>query len=336
MTTPHCYIKAAALVSCQKPLSDDWLTEPMTLDRRYVRAQEPDSKAFIVPSEARRMSKILKRAVCTSLTALNEAGIEMPDAIITGTGAGCMETSEKFLIDLSRFGENCLKPTLFMQSTHNTISSLIAIIIGCHGYNNTYSHGDASFESALLDSLMQMQLGQIRNALVGAHDEVTPLMSLVMERTHPAMQLVSETSMSMAVSTDCRDALCEVESVTMLHRATPAEVAEAVSECAPRPGLLMLGTNGNPANDAPYDELLAAMGLNGTDTLAFKSTFGENHSASGAGAYAAVRMLSAQNFPPHMWRSGAGHYADATPVERVTVINRGDNSTWTVVTLKRV
>lgn len=336
MNTPRCYIRSMALVSCQEPLTDVWLTEPRRYAERYVKALEPESKAYIAPGEARRMSRLLKRAVTTSLRALRDGGIEMPDAIITGTGAGCMETSEKFLIDLSRFGENCLKPTLFMQSTHNTISSLIAIIIGCHGYNNTYSHGDASFESALLDSLMQMRLGQIHNALVGAHDEVTPLMSLVMERTHPAMQLVSETSMSMAVSIDCRDALCEVESVTMLHRATPAEVAKAVSESAPRPGLLMLGTNGNPANDAPYDELLAAMGLNGTDTLAFKPTFGENHSASAAGAYAAVRMLAAQSFPPHMWRSGAGHDADATPVERVTVINRGDNTTWTVVTLKRV
>lgn len=336
MNTPRCYVKSAALVSCQKPLSDQWLHAPERFGHRYVRAQEPDSKAFIVPSEARRMSKILKRAVCSSLTALGEAGIEMPDAIITGTGAGCMETSEKFLIDMSRFGESCLKPTLFMQSTHNTISSLIAIILGCHGYNNTYSHGDASFESALLDSLMQLRLGQIRNALVGAHDEVTPLMSLVMERTNPAMQLVSETSMSMTVSADHRDALCEVESVMMLHRATPVKVADKVGPQSLGAGLLMLGTNGNPANDAPYDELLDAMGLRGADTLTFKPLFGENHSASAAGVYAAVRMLAAQSFPAHMWRSGAGHYADATPVERVTVINRGDNSTWTAVTLKSV
>lgn len=90
-------------------------------------------KGLIVPAEARRMSKILKRTVCTAITALNESDIKQPDAIITGTGMGCMENSEKFLIDLSRFGEQCLKPTLFMQSTHNTISSLTAIILKCHG-----------------------------------------------------------------------------------------------------------------------------------------------------------------------------------------------------------
>ena len=67
------------------------------------------------------MSRILKRALATSITALNESGISHPEAIITGTGTGCMENSEKFLIDLCRYGENCLKPTLFMQSTHKNM-----------------------------------------------------------------------------------------------------------------------------------------------------------------------------------------------------------------------
>ena len=49
---------------------------------------------------------------------------------------------------MATFGENCLKPSLFMQSTHNTIGSLIGIVLKCHGYNNTYSHEGISFESA--------------------------------------------------------------------------------------------------------------------------------------------------------------------------------------------
>lgn len=181
----RCYVNSIAQVSCQKPLSDEWFDSPCIYGDKYVRAQEPDTKGLIVPAEARRMSKILKRTVCTAITALNESDIKQPDAIITGTGMGCMENSEKFLIDLSRFGEQCLKPTLFMQSTHNTISSLIAIILKCHGYNNTYSHKGISFESSLFDAWIQIKSGMIRNALVGAHDEVTPFMDLVMERTHP-------------------------------------------------------------------------------------------------------------------------------------------------------
>ena len=66
-----------------------------------------------------------------------------------------------------------MKPTHFMQSTHNTISSLLAIRFKCHGYNATYSHRGASLESALMDAYMQIALGDIDNALVGWFDEKT-------------------------------------------------------------------------------------------------------------------------------------------------------------------
>ncbi len=59
-----CYIISAAQVSCQKPLSDDWLKSPRIFEGKYVPAVEPDSKGLISPSEARRMGKMLKRAVC--------------------------------------------------------------------------------------------------------------------------------------------------------------------------------------------------------------------------------------------------------------------------------
>jgi len=156
----HCYINSIAQVSCQQSSNDDWFTSPILYTEDYVRAIEPEVKGLLNPGEARRMSKILKRAVYTAFTALGKSDIDVPDAIITGTGMGCMENSEKFLTDLCKYGENCLKPTLFMQSTHNTISSLIAILMKCHGYNNTYSHKGISFESALFDAWLQIKNGQ--------------------------------------------------------------------------------------------------------------------------------------------------------------------------------
>ena len=87
-----------------------------------------------------------------------------------------LETSEQFLQDICENGEQLLKPTLFMQSTHNTIGSLIAIRLGCHGYNATYSHTGCSLRSALEDAMLQLQLGDIESALVGWYDERTPAM----------------------------------------------------------------------------------------------------------------------------------------------------------------
>ena len=76
----RCYVNSIAQVSCQKPLSDEWFDSPCIYGDKYVRAQEPDTKGLIVPAEARRMSKILKRTVCTAITALNESDIKQPDA----------------------------------------------------------------------------------------------------------------------------------------------------------------------------------------------------------------------------------------------------------------
>lgn len=279
------------------------------------------------------MSKILKRAVCTAITALNNSGITQPDAIVTGTGMGCMENSEKFLMDLCRYGEQCLKPTLFMQSTHNTISSLIAIILKCHGYNNTYSHKGISFESSLLDAWIQMKGGMIRNALVGAHDEVTPFMDLVMERTHPEYSLVSEASVSMILTNAKSDRnICEVEDVRLVHRPDYSEFAGLLDK--DEDDILMLGINGNNLNNAPYETLTRTLSFNPL-ILRYKNIFGDNFSSSALGFYAAARILENQRIPEHMmWSRGSDPVNER--INNITILNQSDDTDWSLVRLKRI
>lgn len=328
----RCFVNSIAQVSCQRPLSDEWFDSPCLYDEKYVRAQEPDTKGLIVPSEARRMSKILKRTVATAITALNNSEIRHPDAIITGTGMGCMENSEKFLIDLSKFGENCLKPTLFMQSTHNTISSLIAIILKCHGYNNTYSHKGISFESALLDAWIQIKGGMIRSALVGAHDEVTPFMDLVMERTHPEYSFVSEASVSAILTNNTSPGnICEVEEVRLFHKPDAEELASSLD--ARTDMVLILGVNGNELNDRPYGELLEALSYS-PHTLQYKNIFGENFSSSALAFYVGVKILERQKIPAFLsWRNDS---EISDNIGYITIMNQSDDSTWSMVRLKKV
>ena len=132
-------------------------------------------REFVSAGEARRMSKLMKAATISSLKALQVAGIETPDAIITATAFGMLETSEKFLVDMLENGEETLSPTLFMQSTHNTLSSAIAIRTKCHGYNMTYSQGKDSLEWALRDARRLIETGKAKTVLVGYHDEATPM-----------------------------------------------------------------------------------------------------------------------------------------------------------------
>lgn len=137
--------------------------------------QLADYKEYISPKEGRRMGKLMKAATLTSLMALREAGIECPDAIITATANGMLETSEKFLVDMVDNGEETLSPTLFMQSTHNTIGSAIAIRTQCHGYNITYTQGKDSMKWAIRDAERLIRMGKAKTVLVGCHDESSPL-----------------------------------------------------------------------------------------------------------------------------------------------------------------
>lgn len=136
-------------------------------------AKQPSYKELIPPAAARRMAKGVKMGLAASTKALKEANVEVPDAIITGTGMGCIEDSEKFLKALIDNNEEYLTPTNFIQSTHNTVGAQIALGLGCKGYNFTYVNGAISFESALLDAKMQLENEEENSILVGAADETS-------------------------------------------------------------------------------------------------------------------------------------------------------------------
>ena len=88
-----------------------------------------------------------------------------------------------------------LKPTYFMQSTHKTISSNIAIRLGCHGYNMTYTQDDASLKWALRDAELLLRSGKCKTVLVGCHDETTPLyrdlLKRMGEKERPAIKSIA-------------------------------------------------------------------------------------------------------------------------------------------------
>lgn len=138
---------------------------------------------YIKPMEARRMGKLAKGAMLSSLKALKTAGIDKPDAIVTATRFGCLDNTERQLLQMKEGGEEGTSPTLFMQSTHNTIGSAIAIKLGCHGYNITYSHEDQSLTWAMRDAEQLIRSGKCRSVLVGSHDEMPEVFGKMYEKS---------------------------------------------------------------------------------------------------------------------------------------------------------
>ena len=143
---------------------------------------------YISSAEARRMTMQTRRLVASARRALQLSGIDRPDAIVCATQWGCMLQSMRFLQDMISSNEQELKPTPFIQSTHNTIASLIAILTGNHGYNCTYSQGAQSLACAITDIRSQIALGRIRSALVLEFDEQVDawdqVLALIDDQTH--------------------------------------------------------------------------------------------------------------------------------------------------------
>ncbi len=233
------YIQSAAQISVQNPLCDDWLTDPVALQAPLQRIREADYRRYLDPIASRRMGKILKRAIATAVTVVEDSGIEQPEAIIVGTGLGCIESTEKFLLAMLREGEALLSPANFINSTHNTISSHIAIHLKCNAYNSTYVHLGISFESALLDAFMQFQLGRIRSALVGAHDEMVPLYFSIMEKAgFWEGKTATETAVSFMLSDTLTErAMAEIREVILLHRPSEERVRQAIEQTSLRLGI---------------------------------------------------------------------------------------------------
>lgn len=209
--TPDIYINAASMVCCREnPLTD---RSPLC---GYHRAVEPDTRGILKPMEARRLSRILRRAIYTSRMVAPDGA----DAVITATAMGCWENSERFLADIRDGGEQLLKPTLFMQSTHNTPGAVIAINTGCHGYNNTWSQGAMSFESALLDAAMTLdEEPESDTVIVGAHDELTPVEAEIMVRGGIVDGFVSEASVSLLLSRHPGVCACRFDSMEIVRAA---------------------------------------------------------------------------------------------------------------------
>ena len=168
------YIRGTGNISPQNTFGKSFLQEDIVeYNTNRLKSIEPDYSKLIDVKLIRRMSRIIKMGVAAGLQCLQEAGVNNPQAIITGTAYGCLEDTGVFLQKMVLNKEEMLTPTAFIQSTHNTIGAQIALLLKCNGYNNTFVHRGFSFESALLDAMMLLEEGTVTNALVGGVDEIT-------------------------------------------------------------------------------------------------------------------------------------------------------------------
>lgn len=213
MNKPALYLSAASTISHQPTFQNPGFSAALAQVEASSALISPDYKAYIDAGLLRRMSKILRMSVACARDCIEQAGAGQPDAIVVGTGLGCLQDTEKFL-NTSLTVEGLLPPTSFIQSTHNTMAGQISLSLGNHGYNMTHTQNTLSFEHALLDAAMLLREGD-RNVLVGAADEHIDILNDIAEKLgfETASPLTSGASFFILSSESAGNAAAELTDV---------------------------------------------------------------------------------------------------------------------------
>lgn len=301
------YLNGAGCVSAQDTFEGDFFTHPVREYEEYVLpVSQPPYKEFIPAGMIRRMSPAVKNAAVASALALKEAGNPNLDAIITGTGLGCIKDSEVFLSALVDNDEQFLTPTAFIQSTHNTVAAQIALSMSCKSYNFTYVNGGVSFESALLDAKVQFAMDEVKNVLIGGVEEKAEVtyklfgqVGLIKTGENTPGATYSEGA-SFFVLSDSKstNTYAEVVGVRLYNQLEPKDIKEFIDTFLAGYSLgfedidaLVLGISDDTSEHKFYD------GLDAVPTVHYKHLIGEHNSASAFGLWVGGSILRSQEIP---------------------------------------
>ena len=116
-----------------------------------VHPLETDFKTLIQDSGLRRMPLIMKKSLAAASLCLQKHN--NIDGISLATGMGCTNETLSFYHSIQ---QQVLKPSAFIQSTHNAISGKIAEYHQLHCSNITHVHADTAFENALIEAIAQL------------------------------------------------------------------------------------------------------------------------------------------------------------------------------------
>lgn len=344
------YINGVCAISAQKTFDNAMFLEAIeTYNDTVINAIDPNYKDFIPPASARRMAKGIKMGIVASKIALKDAGLENVDAIITGTGLGCVKDSEKFVSAIIDHDEQFLTPTSFIQSTHNTVAGQIALELQCKGYNFTYVHGSNSFESAVLDAKLQLEQNEANHILIGGVDElgahtikIHGLIGHIKEQpetndsvleSNTKGAVFSEGGNFFVLSNESKAAsYAEIQAVKFFNTLDVSRVSSETIQFLKENNVddidaIILGCNGDVEYDTFYEPLREA--FSGIPQLYYKHLIGEFFTASSFGYWLGAKILKTQSIPEAVKLNSA----EPKPLKSILMYNqyRGENHSFTLL-----
>lgn len=300
------YLNSTACISAQDTFeAEGFLSGIKKQSGKTIAAIHPNYKAYIAPANLRRMAEGVKMSLTAAHKALKNAEITQPDAIITGTGLGCIEDTEKFLNTLISNDEKFLTPSSFIQSIHNTVSAQIALNLKCKTYNNTYSHASSSFEWALLDAQLLLQ-DDAKNILIGGIDELGNDLITHMRMMEDADGLgiqvpFGEGASFFVISSKQTEKSVEVIDVELYNSLQASSIEGVFKNFLTKNNVgiseidaLVVGRNGD-VFDSYYDAI--AEHFETITELQYKHLSGEFYTASAFGLWMSYEILMRQEVP---------------------------------------
>ena len=149
---------------------------------------EQDLRQWVAPMVARRMSPSSRWAVAAAGMALTDAGSEATQArdprlaVVMATAYGAASVTEKILLQILREGPEAVSPALFTESVANAPAAQVALSCGARGMNLTVTQRQAGPLAALAVGAREVASGRADRALVGAVDELSPLIHSILDR----------------------------------------------------------------------------------------------------------------------------------------------------------
>ncbi len=315
------YINGLGCISAQETFDTVFLEKAEINENDTLLAVKPPVyKDFISSVPIRRMAKGVKNGIVASTLAIREANVATVDAIITGTGMGCIEDSEKFLKAIIDNKEEFLTPTSFVQSTHNTVGAQIALGLQCKAYNLTYVNGSVSFESAVLDAKLKIEEEETNTILVGGIDEnadyTTSLFRLAgfikKENEEPCKVLnpttkgavYGEGATFFVLENEKKNTTyAEVIDIEIINKLDVNEVGTKIIDFLKANKLqvsdidaVVLGNNGDIEFD-DYYKILSKNTFENTPQVYYKQLSGEYNAASAFGLWVGSKIIKTQEIP---------------------------------------
>lgn len=347
------YINAYHSITIQPNTEEDFFWEEDKLlhyDFSPIPSSSPDYKSLIPALQLRRMNKSMRMSLYCGLKIAEKLNSKDFQAIIVGTGLGCLKDSEKFTETVLEDELSTMNPTPFIQSTHNMASATLALAFDCKGYNMTYVHDSHSFESALLDGKLYLKENPTEKILLGAVDEIgeqTPKFWNLVGWTRQSFVQIPDLNMGQKGEISAEGAaffaLQNEKDLNSIGKITDFDfnysstqptkfVKEFLAKQEVQIDLVILGNNGDSEYDLFYQEIENTLFKTQT-ILTYKNLIGEFDTAQSVALSIACQIIEKNEIPKALIKKTGENYPHH-PLQNILIYNQRKGKQHSVILLE--